>query len=335
VHYFFSSNRIQFLGIDGIFNRATVDGLNELFDNLRVHRLWGLSVGGRLNANFAGSIPSFLAALDKLKDLACLHIDGQLLTKSDANAVILFLSRHTHIKAFSCDNAIADPSVLVSFYQRLDKYDLHALGPPLRDAERAFKGGCAIPGFEAFRDAVRRPRPIASPTARAYYFSLRGGQRTLDELYRISARFPKVVADFAKRDPFSLAERSEQRAWRSLHSVRVSTMFKTLHELQESIVTSPHRLARPAKRAQSAPVGPAPELGIEPFAAAPELREMLMDLVEELIKPDITGEIVTIVAVERPELALMMAYGKPIAVCLPEAISVPLLKHPRLGKAGT
>jgi hypothetical protein len=112
-------------------------------------------------------------------------------------------------------------------------------------------------------------------------------------------------------------------------------MFEILHELQESIVTPPHRLARPATRALSAPVGRAPELGIEPFAAAPELREMLMDFVEKPIRPDTTGEIVTIVAVERPELALMMAYGKSIAVCWPEAISVPLLKHPRLGKAGT
>jgi hypothetical protein len=367
VKYFFGSNRIQFLGLDGIFSSPSLASLSSIIDLLPHHKLWGLSICGRPDANFSGKIPALLEVIGHIDGLAVLHMNGHPLTEPDTSAIVSFLGSHKDLKEFSCDGAVADHALLMNFYRRLESCDLLALEPPVIDADRAFrhKSIAQIPGFEPFRETVRKARPASTPTIRAYYFKARGPavQPTVDDLHRVAARFPKVFTSFERADTFGLSERTEQLAMRSLHNFKISATFKTLHELHAAIVTPPRGVARITRRATVTGSGAsgalqstAPDIGIEPLAAAREVRQVMLDLVggpltapapvtPTAATPGVTTtrprllaappelqkviELVPAAAVKHPNLALRQSYGEPVVLQLPAVTALVLASDPR------
>jgi hypothetical protein len=247
VKYFFGENQMVGLSLDKLFKVASLAELDSLLESLANKKLWSLSIGGGFDSNFSDNFGSFLQVIDKLDSIAILKIDSQKMSESDIPVILDFLRRHPNIQDFSCDDtALTSEEHFLAFYNDLFQLNIPAIGRPLTDVakffQRAAKTGAIGGNFDTFRANIQRRHQSSTQSIRAYYFGEleKQGVPAVQELQRLSDRFPLCFSDPRVSDPFALMQNKDIPHLISLDLLHIGgRSLSELHEARVHPATQP------------------------------------------------------------------------------------------------
>jgi hypothetical protein len=274
VKYFFSESQIRGLSLDKLFRTASLGECDSLLRLLANKKLWSLSICGGFDSNFSGNFRSFLQVIERLDRIALLKVDSQKMTEGDIPAVLDFLRRHPNIQDFSCDDtALTSEQHFLAFYNELFQLNIPAIGRPLSDINKLFQraGKTSAQGgsFDTFRANIQQRHQSSTQSIRAYYLGEleKQGAPVIQELHRLSDRFPLCFSDPRVSDAFGLMQNKDVPRLISLDLLNLSG--RSLAELQAARVhpaTQPPSYLQPGRAQIDAVSGvtiPADDMDVE------------------------------------------------------------------------
>jgi hypothetical protein len=246
--------------------------------------LWGLALGGGGDANFSGNIQHVLRCVDALQSLAVLHLDGQLLTESDTEALAQWLPRHRAIAEIALDGtAVASEPVLAGLYQSLATVGVKVIGRPEADVKRLNGAPKAI---ERIKNALQNALPASTAALRAHFLALHPGEFKRAEYEEFCRRYPRVRCELAAPGAAFPEYAPPSPPLRSLAEIGAKGDARGLNEIHLALLADPE--APPPWQSEAA-AGDDPLLETEirtldkPLALTPGRRSMTIHLRRPLI----------------------------------------------------
>jgi hypothetical protein len=236
VRFFFEPNSLSFVALDRVFKTARLDEFESVLARLPP-TLWGISLGGSADTNFAGSFHIVLRDLAQLPGLAAIHANDQQLTDGDANATAEWIHRHRGVVEIAVDGtAISSEAALAQLYDSFTVAALKVVGRPEADVRR-FGGAPKV--IEKLRAALAPALPASFPAVRANYARFNAGPFDAAQYVKFYLRYPQcrcrtggvgaAFPDFLPPSP----------PLRSLAQLAVANPVAALDDLHLALVAEP------------------------------------------------------------------------------------------------
>ena len=253
--YFFEKNKLRFLTIDCVFKSMSINDMQLLLSNLRNSSIWGLSIGGSVECNFAHNFRQLLEVLNGLHEVHILHLNGQKMTDSDAKLLLDFLNNKPCISEVSCDDSdLSGETKFYEFYENLLRVEsIRAIGRPFMDIQRLFGRKLLSvemkDKYEIFRKGIKSRFAASGRNIRSYFMchpNIRDHQRFDENKYHmIGIRYPKCYFDAYHLESFRYgldpdqSLRSGKRIFESLRILNCHESSTGLADLQHKLVYPP------------------------------------------------------------------------------------------------
>ena len=231
--YFFEKNPMRFLAIDRIFKPMSLKSLELLLWRVPRDKLWGLSLGGDAECNFAGNFRQLMQVLERLEGLHMLHLNGQRMTDGDAKELLRFVQ--SSICEVSCDGSdLSGEWNFYDFYEQLTKLEnVVAVGRPNSDITRLFGRRLNdVVMRERYRSVkwLIRHKYKATPVGIRSFFITKArpefNQFDTTKFYAVGITYPKCFLDINDTDPYGLnpdvklMEKSERKISLRMYDLR-------------------------------------------------------------------------------------------------------------------
>ena len=285
--YFFEKNQLRFLAIDRVFKSMSLYDLQLLLSFLQNSSLWGLSIGGSTECNFSNNFKQFLQMLEGLKQISILHLNGQRMSDSDANALLEFLRERPSIREVSCDGSdLSGETKFYEFYGSLLKpSNIKAVGRPIMDIQRLFGRSLVSvqmhDKYEVFKKAIKGKFTASTQGMRSFFMchpKMKDSQLfESDKFHLMTLRYPKCYFDANLLDQYryglgpDLSLLGEKRIFPSLRLLNTHEAVTGLGDLHRKLLPTPLSVPRypPPDDSTGRIFGESESLGFSAFASKP------------------------------------------------------------------